>query len=32
MKINTKNHKKGMSSKKFFEVFFFDLNLKKEEK
>ena len=32
MKVNTKNHKKGMSSKKFFEVFFFDLNLKKEEK
>lgn len=33
MKINNRNHKKGMSSKKFFEVFFFDLILNnKDEK
>lgn len=29
MKINTRNHKKGMSSKKFVEVFYFDLILNK---
>jgi hypothetical protein len=31
MKINNRNHKKGMSSKKFFEVFFFDLILNKDK-
>lgn len=31
MKINNRNHKKGMSSKKFFEVFFFDLILNNKD-
>jgi hypothetical protein len=31
MKINNRNHKKGMSSKKFFKVFFFDLILNNKD-